>query len=380
MSDLTAGLNPSGGLSRRGLGQGSGKDRQTHCPRCQRTGPSERKTNTVDTPEQKRNQSSNTSAPTHPHEWNFDAVKDWELVACCYWEYARESAFIRDVRQRCLEFRKRGSLPGADPQLWDATDKLQSIGYPSEVFLRGFFFEPGVEYQSANEKAPHYRYPSYHLTGSFPDPWQSLSDIERNARARIRSDLEECRIVPVKIGHWSFTKDITRYCQARADRQDETHRQWERDYMRGGKVVKGAPAPPHFEEIRPGLFIGNGESLLVEIAWEHFTDDEIARYFRRWVKDARPKTIPKPDDKGRKVISWRVALERLGIVRLLHRFPLRELSTECPAAWKRYSNANRRWRRDAEKARGFFRRLFPFLPAAGDPISWPPKDYAQPPA
>ena len=24
-----------------------------------------------------------------PHNWNFDAVPDCELVPCCYWEYAR---------------------------------------------------------------------------------------------------------------------------------------------------------------------------------------------------------------------------------------------------------------------------------------------------
>jgi hypothetical protein len=33
--------------------------------------------------------------PINPHEWNFDPVPDGELVACCYWEYARESARIR---------------------------------------------------------------------------------------------------------------------------------------------------------------------------------------------------------------------------------------------------------------------------------------------
>ena len=25
-------------------------------------------------------------------DWNFDTVPDTERVACCYWEYARESA------------------------------------------------------------------------------------------------------------------------------------------------------------------------------------------------------------------------------------------------------------------------------------------------
>jgi hypothetical protein len=36
-------------------------------------------------------------------EWDFDEVPDNELVACCYWEYARESMFIRDLRRRSWE-------------------------------------------------------------------------------------------------------------------------------------------------------------------------------------------------------------------------------------------------------------------------------------
>lgn len=36
-------------------------------------------------------------------DWNFDAVPDPELVACCYWEYARESAFIRELRSSVHE-------------------------------------------------------------------------------------------------------------------------------------------------------------------------------------------------------------------------------------------------------------------------------------
>src|SRR5216684_7591220 len=44
-------------------------------------------------------------------DWNFDNVPDGELVACCYWEYARESAFIRETlrqyRDWCLAGGKR---------------------------------------------------------------------------------------------------------------------------------------------------------------------------------------------------------------------------------------------------------------------------------
>lgn len=38
-----------------------------------------------------------------PFDWNYDNVRDKELVAACYWEFARELEFIRDVRRRCSE-------------------------------------------------------------------------------------------------------------------------------------------------------------------------------------------------------------------------------------------------------------------------------------
>ena len=44
-------------------------------------------------------------------DWNFDAVPDNELVACCYWEYARESAFIPGREATVL----RSALNGVRP-------------------------------------------------------------------------------------------------------------------------------------------------------------------------------------------------------------------------------------------------------------------------
>jgi hypothetical protein len=70
-------------------------------------------------------------------DWDFDKVPDGELVACCYWEYARESAFIRDVRQRCLQNWQAGGH--WDQKLNTDMQRLQSIGYPCEVFIWGFF-------------------------------------------------------------------------------------------------------------------------------------------------------------------------------------------------------------------------------------------------
>jgi len=90
-------------------------------------------------------------------DWNFDEVPDGELVACCYWEYARESAFIRDVRKRCLDLKSREMLNSEIWEYWGRDiEKIQSIGYESEVILGGFFFEADVAHQSQDEKLPNY--------------------------------------------------------------------------------------------------------------------------------------------------------------------------------------------------------------------------------
>ncbi len=312
----------------------------------------------------------------NPHDWNFETVPDAELVGCCYWEFARESAFIRDVRRRCLENWRAGGK--WDLALHTDTQKLESIEYRAEVFLRGFFFEPGEAYQSANPNAPHYRHPDAPpITGSFPSPWQSLSEPERQTRARIQTDVDQLQIVPIKLSHWAWAKEIARECQRATDERHEQRLAWEKRYLKRDKKghldqLPEAPAAPEFKELRPGTRWGVGETLLVDIAWNCFTNDEITNYFRKWVQRARPKEIPVPDDKGRnKLRDWRVALERLGIMRLLHHCRLRDIAGNCPEGWRIYGR--REWYKERKRAGEMFHRLFPFLPRSERPLNWETK-------
>ena len=74
-------------------------------------------------------------------------------------------------------------------------------------------------------------------------------------------------------------------------------------------------------DIQPSLFWeGGGEVTVVSIQWSDFTNEELIRYFRRWVKANRPKQLGKPDDRGHKVKDWRANLTRLAVMRLLRRF------------------------------------------------------------
>jgi len=142
-------------------------------------------------------------------DWNFDAVPGDELVACCYWEYARESAFIRDtlseMRADVLESVKtdRNLENSKRPEWCNKLSRIQSIGYTADVFVRGSLFEPGAIRQSIDPRKPNFRHPDAPpLTGSFPAPWQSMDEAERKNRARIKTVVEDCHIVPVRLGQW----------------------------------------------------------------------------------------------------------------------------------------------------------------------------------
>ena len=180
--------------------------------------------------------------------------------------------------------------------------------------------------------------------------------------------------MPIKLADWSWAKEIAGECQRVADENHERLREWERTYLRrdekGNSItLPRAPEQPKPDMIRPRTHWGVGETLMVDIAWECFTDDQIVNYFRKWVKLARPRELPKPDGKGRnKARDWRVALERLGMMRLLHHFRRRDLASACPLGWRLYGK--REWYKERKRALGTFRRFFPFVSQKERPISW----------
>ena len=119
---------------------------------------------------------------------------------------------------------------------------------------------------------------------------------ERKHRSRIESDVKKLGVVPVNLSHWGWGSAMARL---------------------GEKL---ASAPPVYKPIRPGVRWGFGESLLVDIAWDAFTNDEIANYFRKWVKTNRPAACPAPNRQGHKPGDWRAQLTRLAVMRLLSRY------------------------------------------------------------
>jgi hypothetical protein len=233
-------------------------------------------------------------------EWNFDAVPDAELVACCYWEYARESAFIRDTLHCYREwFLADGRWDDARSSSCERIEQIQSIGYAAEVFIRGCAFPANLQHQSSGLSGPNYRHPHAPIiTGSFPAAWLSLSPEERKERAQIRTDRSVIPLVPFKRGNWHDAQDIARWAEGR---WQMLHAEYEKvrrenpdssevELIRQGKLKE-------FPGIQPSLYWeSGGEITVVSIQWSDFTNEELTASFRKWVKTNRPRRweIPMP--------------------------------------------------------------------------------------
>jgi hypothetical protein len=91
-------------------------------------------------------------------EWYFsdrDKVPDDELGACCYWEYGRESKFIRDLAG-LMRDRKKLS-PQQVHRMNQDLGRLFTIDWPGELFRN--------------------------MASEFPKPWQSLTPDQRKRGA-----------------------------------------------------------------------------------------------------------------------------------------------------------------------------------------------------
>lgn len=305
-------------------------------------------------------------------DWCFTTVPDSELVACCHWEYARESAFIRGLRQRNwdhwrpLYLKEQWWNAPPDLALHQDLQKAQSIGYASEVFLRGISCPPdGV----LPDSPPLHPGEVHSLTGSFPRPWLELVAQERAYRSQIGTDATRIPLVPFERGLSFEARDIADWVEGRRKALDAENQRVREQNPGKTEEYLCSTGKLQFPDIRPSLTYESGcEVTLVRIHWGSFTSDEIVNHFRKWVKANRPSVHSSPDGRGRKLRDWRVALERLGMMRLLHHYSLGQMPVKSPKAWKLY--AKREWYKERKRARAMFHQLFPFLPATDQPISW----------
>jgi hypothetical protein len=344
-------------------------------------------------------------------EWNFSdraKVSDAELVACCYWEYARESDFICRVAQQmmmvnqdkvthplvttgkpwvqthCLQQLETAGVKAelaslqfgarkdyskyhkqmleaslADPELVQAyrdLSQLYSIGTPAKLFESPKF--PAVTWQALDnaEKMKWVDFVPKIPTPREFSPFQVSSDV--NLLGWLNSEARS--IADKKNALWQRLSEIDKGAVNLKEAAELRRKLVELDRLPGGKIS--------------ALGAGGVESFMVQINWREFGDAEIIKGFAKWVKDghARP-TDPQTGElvgkrhpkQGQDPDTWRVRLEQLGIMRVRHNYPFND-DMPRPVSATKYSVKSEN-NREREKAVKAFHALFRFLPETEKP-------------
>ncbi|MGA3182678.1 MAG: hypothetical protein ABSF38_20325 [Verrucomicrobiota bacterium] len=286
------------------------------------------------------------------HDWDFRPVADSELVACCYYEFARESDTL--VNYYDLDIRRNLKKLGAT---YRAKVKGRVLALPHPIKLpwnsiAGSEF-PRLEFVGRGWKKPFLVFDGYVYEKQikFADtPWQSQNPKFRQWAVKAYEEI---------FTHKGFSPaDFVRITQ---------------DIISHG-------------DSRSGLDPEKGiERIAVEIDWAAFDDSQLVASFREWVAVNRPPGIGQKNLKGKgKLRDWRARLKRLAVARLLSRCKLRQLPARYPEAWE-WLRTSGKWKapvqtvsdlynqgeRDIyhlrEQAAEDFRELFPFLPSQEKP-------------
>jgi hypothetical protein len=259
------------------------------------------------------------SSPVYPSEfeapenWNFEPLSlNDELHGILMWEYGRQSPFLRDLdwhwEEPCIQ---RLSIQERQ-RLWPFRQFTGSL-FPEKPWRK-------LELKAKNIFLEHTSYP--HL---FVHP--SVETVAEEAE-RI---LQEARDLQV---NWKLQE--TRNRQARE------------------KLAQYC-----FIEITPD-------------AWARFTNEEIRTFLHEKIISLRPKGIPNPRKNGKRFRDMKVALRRLGAMRL---HALHPLSEAMKIAEKNFPEKNWQdkdtWRRIQKDCKLKLRQLFPFLPPGEEDICFP---------
>ncbi|MGA9777257.1 MAG: hypothetical protein ACLPRE_01090 [Limisphaerales bacterium] len=261
-----------------------------------------------------------TKTKLDEHEWNFSGVDADELVACCYWEYARESKFIRDATKLMADIR-------------DGKWLRKPLGTAQEKLLERLH----IICKRPDQDPDHfYRCPP------FPQPWQSLDKAHKPPQ-----------MLKIPPEQYAFQIIDSRLPWSRFQRQTE------------GRVISHGT-----------------ETVLVKIDWGAGSNSKIKKSFNKWLDKNRPAQIPEPSERGhhKPNVDCRARLERLGLLRLRHHYTfdeakpfLHKLYPPCQSTQSqppRKFDCKGEYNREANYAVDDFHALFPFLDPAEMPHSW----------
>lgn len=306
--------------------------------------------------------------------WNFRDIPDEEVIACCLWEYALESQTLvlaAEVRQMMTrQFRRHETPPPTAQELarWAETDAAVQREVRRRRFDHGKFMQRF--WSSDFGQLRFYDSLCTFCTRSAPAYQRLPRRFRRYLVRQVResttlSSLTEALVCDLE-RLWMQNSVELREIRARERSPDDDSEDFA--LYQPSQAVVGS-----FTDERPSDRTIN---VGFTIDFSRFADAEIEAAFRRWLKTHRPRRWRRPAAvlltaarRGRKLNDYRVALDRLGLMRLLHGATPSEMRENIPAAWKLYGAKEPDFRREVRAAVRFFRERFPFLPARERPIS-----------
>lgn len=312
--------------------------------------------------------------PLRVSEWDFTRLPESELIAGCLWEYARESPSIgaRANRQKLsvdgITGIKTWRGEPIDEAEFDRRDKQlraeeQAIGYDAEEFAGRFLgSDVGWVY--------FYRTLTRYVTPSI-NPWQDLP--KRLRRTMVKQLGERTLMQPLAESMVADLEKLWDANSAALKAVRERVRPPDDDTEDGELYTPSSPVRLPEDNRRAA---SRTTAVAFTVDFSRFSNREISAEFERWLAANRPSRWRRPSNlfpvlaRGRKENDYRVALERLAIMRLLHWTTPRSLRFEQSRAWRLYGAKEPTFRREIQGCLRFFHQSFPFLPKSERPRSF----------
>lgn len=321
------------------------------------------------------------TAPQRP-DWMFDDIPDEELIACCLWEYGRESHTLgmaaADHWVRMRHWME--DVYAKDPKLkkWHDKEQARIEEWLGEV---GCNFDEFVDrfWRSEHSMIEIFDYLRKY-GGSSAAAWQELpKDARKSLVGKVGESISLRPLTAVSVGEleqlWNANNE--RLLEIRHENRIEDD-----DSEDCEMCMETTPVEIRLEDDeKPAERI----AAAFTVDFSRFTDREILNAFSDWLKQTRPahwsrprRVFPNAPQRGRKLVDYRVALERLGLMRLLNDNYPDHLRKNYPEVWKRLCRDDTHFRRECKQACDFFRNLFPFLPEDEMPRSAKPVEIWEP--
>jgi hypothetical protein len=280
-----------------------------------------------------------------PHNWDFASVfrgAGDELKACCRWEYARESASLRNTVRMLHEVLE---LVGDNVPFAGLPQALQIMldnKGQSEVSAHGLWFD------LAGTGLLNFTV-CFHVP--LTKPWRSLNDDHRRMLAAHFKGWNAPSSGPA-FQDWDDAEVLRELYERACKDRDEI-----KALSSATPSERRAMSLADRKENRFSVVSDGGlECLLVKIDWR-YSDKDIKRAFNQWVdRKKRPGCSRKPRGRPPRTLDYGAALRCLAIMRVSRDHKPAEVAAKFTSL---YLSCNKKLRRDADRALKYLEMMVP---------------------